>query len=146
MKTNLKMRQQFNPENFNVWLDYYSDQASQVGYGLPGFKGFHYHRGAGLGSFFRSLFRMAVPLLRSAATNVGKQALATGAHVATDLVHGRPFLQALEEHGKEGTTNLLKKASNALQKGQGLGYRPKSIKGTENDVFTKQTKKTNKRK
>jgi len=61
------MRQHFNPESLNVWLDYYSNQASQVGYGMAGFRGFPYHRGAGLGSFFRSLFRMAVPIIKSAA-------------------------------------------------------------------------------
>ena len=135
------MRQQFNPENFNVWLDYYTDQASQVGYGMTGFKGFPYHRGAGLGSFFRSLFRMAVPLIRSAASNVGKQALATGAHVASDMVQGKPFIQALEEHGKEGAAQLISKAGRALQKGQGLGTRPKSIKGVSTDVFTLKAKK-----
>lgn len=133
------MHQHFNPENFNTWLNYYTEQASQVGYGnIVGFKG---QRGAGLGSFFRSLFRMAVPLIKSAATKIGKQALATGAHVATDLIHGRPIVQSMEEHGKEGASNLLKQAEEALQRGRGLGTRPKSIKGLKEDVFTLTRKK-----
>jgi hypothetical protein len=138
------MRKNFNPENFNVWLDYYSDQAEQVGYGMTGFKGFPYQRGAGLGSFFRSLFRMAVPLIKSAATSVGKQALASGASVATDYLQGRPILQALETHGKEGASSLLKKASESLQKGRGLGVRPKSIKGIQADIFSVKSKKSRK--
>jgi hypothetical protein len=138
------MRQQFNPENFNVWLDYYSSQANQVGYGMTGFKGFPYHRGAGIGSFFRSLFRMAVPLIKSAATNVGKQALASGANIATDVLQGRPLIQSLEEHGKEGASNLIKKASSAIQKGRGLGIRPTSIKETKQDVFSVKTRKRRK--
>lgn len=135
------MRQHFNPENLNVWLDYYTSQANQIGYGMPGFKGFHHHRGAGIGSFFRSLFRMAVPLFKSAATNVGKQALASGANVASDILHGRPILQALEERGKEGASSLLQKATDKLQKGRGLGIRPKSIKETKRDVFSNKQKR-----
>lgn len=130
------MRQQFNPENFNVWLDYYTNQADQIGYGMIGFKGFPYQRGGGIGSFFRSLFRMAVPLLKSAASSVGKQALASGASMATDILHGRPAIQSLEEHGKEGVSRLLQQASEKLQKGRGLGIRPKSIKEVREDVFS----------
>lgn len=139
------MRQHFNPENLNVWLDYYNDQASQVGYGIIGFKGTHYQRGAGLGSFFRSLFRMAIPMIRSAATHVGKQALASGAHMATDVLQGMPILQSLEERGKKGAANLFRQAGDALQKGRGLGVRPKSIKET-NDVFTSTKSKRGRKK
>jgi hypothetical protein len=85
------MRIQFNPEKFDVWLDYYNNQASQVGYGIHGFHGTPYQRGAGLGSFFRSLFRMAMPIIKSAAGKVGQQALATGAEIAGDLSRGRPL-------------------------------------------------------
>ena len=84
---------------------------------------------------------MAVLLIRSAASNVGKQALATGAHVASDMVQGKPFIQAVKEHGKEGAAQLFSKAGRALQKGQGLGTRPKSIKGVSTDVFTLKAKK-----
>lgn len=131
------MRQHFNPEIYDAWFDYYSNQASQVGYGMVGFKGTPYQRGAGLGSFFRSLFRMALPIFRSAATTVGKQALVSGSQVATDVLHGRPALNSLENRGKEGLANLMKKAGDALQQqqGRGLGTRPKSIKGTTTDVF-----------
>lgn len=134
------MRQQFNPENFNAWLSYYTDQASQVGYGMMGFKGTPYQRGAGLGSFFRSLFRMALPLFKSAANTVGRQALATSASMATDVLQGKPALQTLEDRGKEGLSNLMRKASDSLQTqhGRGLGVRPKSIKGSTNDIFNNQ--------
>ncbi len=140
------MRQQFNPENFNIWLDYYTGQASQVGYGMVGFRGTPYQRGAGLGSFFRSLFRMAIPIIKSVGSRVGKQALSTGAHVAADVLHGRPIGQALEEHGKAGASNLLKQAGDALQRGHGLGVRPKSIKGLANDVFAVKPKRSRKTK
>ena len=111
---------------------------------MVGFKGFPYQRGAGLGSFFRSLFRMAVPLFKSAATSVGKQALAGGAHVASDLVQGRPFMESLQAHSKEGASNLVQQLGDKLQKGRGLGVRPTSIKGVGDDVFTPKQKKARK--
>lgn len=134
------MRQQFNPENYNAWLNYYTDQASQVGYGMIGFKGTPYQRGAGLGSFFRSLFRMALPLFKSAATTVGRQALASGANMATDVLQGKPALRSLEDRGREGLASLMKKAGESIQPqlGRGLGIRPKSIKGTTKDIFNNQ--------
>lgn len=130
------MRQQFNPENYDAWLQYYLEQVEQTGYGLAGFKGSQYQRGAGVGSFFRSLFRMAVPFIKSAASKVGKQTLATGANIAADVVKGRPVLESLEEHGREGASNLLKDVSARLhQKGNGLGIRPKGIKAMKSDIF-----------
>ena len=138
------MRQQFNPENFNVWLQYYSDQADQAGYGFAGFRGMPYQRGAGLGSFFRSLFRMAVPVIKRAASSIGKQALASGANIAADLAEGRPVLESLEEHGRHGASTLLRKAGEHLQEGRGLGTRPKSIKAGEYDIYSKQIRKRRK--
>lgn len=61
------MRLKFNPENEKLWLQYYKNQALQSGHGLAGFQGFPYQRGAGLGSFFRRLFRVAMPVLKYAA-------------------------------------------------------------------------------
>lgn len=135
------MRHQYNPENLDAWLRYYADQANQTGYGLEGFRGSPYQRGGGLGSFFRSLFRMAVPVFKSAASHVGKQALSSGANLATDLANGRHFVEALEDHAKQGAAELLNKANSALQKGKGLGTRPKCIKGDVGDIFDKKTRK-----
>ena len=135
------MRKQFNPENLDLWLDYYSDQASQVGYGITGFEGTSYHRGAGLGSFLRALFRMAVPVIKSAAASVGKQALVSGSRIAADVLQGRHPLESLEQHGREGASKLLRRAGEIIeQKGTGLGIRPKSIKEIHNDIFSKKIK------
>jgi hypothetical protein len=139
------MHKEFNGENIELWTNYFNDQASQVGYGLDGFHGSRYQRGAGLGSFFRSLFRMAVPVFKSAASHVGKQALSTGASIASDLVNGRSLGEAAEEHGRTGVTNLLNEASRALQqKGRGLGSRPKGISTSIKDIFPEKVKKRKK--
>uniref|UniRef100_A0A915KFH6 Uncharacterized protein n=1 Tax=Romanomermis culicivorax TaxID=13658 RepID=A0A915KFH6_ROMCU len=70
---------------------------------------------------------MAVPVIKSAAGHIGKQALATGAHIAGDLAQGRPIVESLEEHGRSALSTLAHKAGHALQRqtGEGLGSRPK---------------------
>ncbi len=130
------MHVKFNPEDYNVWLEYYAGQAAQTGFGIEGFRGTPYQRGAGLGSFFRSLFRMAVPVLRSVGRQVGKHALTAGANIATDFVQGKPLFESAKEHSKRETSQLLQEASKALQSGEGLGTRPKSINTPVNDLFT----------
>lgn len=138
------MRLQYNPEDFNSWLRYYASQAEQTGYG---FKGNPYQRGGGLGNFFRSLFRMAIPAIRSVAAHVGQQAITSGSDIAQDVLKGKPLSEALEQHGKEGVAKLMESASNALRKqtGRGLGVRPKSIKATlvKQDIFNKKKKRKN---
>ena len=107
----------------------YKNQAFQTGYGLPGFQGIPYQRGYGLGSFFRGLFRMAMPVLKTVGKTVGKQALATGSNFLGDVVQGRNWKESLEEHGRAGASNLLKQAGEALQqKGGRLGKRKASGK------------------
>lgn len=148
------MRKEYNPEDLQLWLQYYNGQATQTGYGLPGFRGSPYQRGAGLGSFFRSLFRMAVPVLKTVGKKVGQQALASGANIASDLLQGRSVGEALEEHGKAGASKLLRQAGDALggQKGSGLGTRfsvanttkrIKAPKNASNDIFESKTKRKN---
>ena len=88
-----------NYDNPAFWLAYYREQAEQSGHGLAGFQGLPYQRGAGLGSFFKSLFSMAVPVLKkvagSTAKRVGKQALSAIGNVAADMTSGRNFKESL---------------------------------------------------
>src|SRR5690349_10599808 len=93
------------------WSSYYHQQAVQSGHGLDGFRGSPYQRGAGLGSFFKSLFSMAVPVLRQAAKTtakrVGKQALSAIGQVASDVSTGRDFKESLLSRGKQAASNVL---------------------------------------
>lgn len=130
------MHIKYNPEDYNLWLYYYANQASQSGYGMEGYKGVPYQRGGGLGSFFRSLFRMAVPVLKSMGRQVGKHALTAGANIASDLVKGRPLFESAKQHAKMETSQFLKDAGDTLQDGEGLGYRPKSINTPVVDAFS----------
>jgi hypothetical protein len=148
-RNKINMRKHFESDKLEAWLEYYKNQAEQVGYGFSGFKGIPYQRGGGLGSFFRSLFRMAVPLLRSTATHVGKQALESGANIARDVAEGRPVNESFKDHTRRGVAKLAHTAAKKLghnQSGAGLGIRPKAIKVVPNDIFLNNKKKQSKRK
>ena len=92
---------------------------------MLGFKGQRYQRGAGLGNILKGLFRMIVPLAKSAGKAVlplaksageavAKQALETGKDVASDLLQGQNLGDTLSAHGKEAAVNLIDKASKRL--------------------------------
>lgn len=131
-----------NFDDYSVWLSYYGNQAMQTGYGnIEGFHGTPYQRGAGLGSFFKSLFRMAVPVIKSVGKQVGKHALTAGANVMADLVEGRPVFDSVKRHSKTETSKLLREVGDRMQEGQGLGRAPKSIDGIRTDVFSKTIRK-----
>lgn len=114
------MRVPYIPVQSHVWEEFLA--AQQHGAGLPGYGGAPYQRGAGLGSFFRGLFKMAVPLLKRAAKVVGKEALKTGVSVIGDVVRGGELLPSLETHGREAAGNLADRAKEFLgQEGGGTG-------------------------
>jgi len=131
------MRVFYVPENEKFWLQVLAAQQKQQ-FGGSGFSGIRYQRGAGLGSFFASLFRTILPAAKSfgkaALTTIGKEALSTGAKIASDMASGRSFKAAAEEHGQDAAKNLLAEAQQKFaQSGSGLGKRkpledPKSIK------------------
>lgn len=117
------MRVTYNPDAETFWDNYYLGQAKQSGHGLASFQGMPYQRGAGIGSLFRSLFRLIVPIGKSAAKAIGKEALSAGANIAGDFVKGRSFKESAAEHGKKAAANLAQKAATRLQTGKGLGKR-----------------------
>ena len=65
-----------------LYTDYYVNQA---GGALPVFQGSRGQRGHGFGSVLSGLFRSAVPMLK----RIGKQALTTGAYIASDMLGGK---------------------------------------------------------
>ena len=102
------MRKQYRP-NAEAYKLHFRNQ--HEGAPLLGFKGVGIQRGYGLGSMFRSLFRSAIPFLKSGAKAVGKAALNTGMGVANDVIAGKDL--------KTATTSRLKQTGQKL-KGQAL--------------------------
>ena len=126
------MRVAYIPLSDADWAAFYLADAKQTGHGLEGFHGVPYQRGNGLGSLFRGLFRMILPVAKKVGKAVGKQALRSGAKVASDVVSGDYNIQdSLKKRGREAASSLLTKAGQHFQKGSGLGRPPKRRKRTK---------------
>ena len=118
------MRTYYQPESTDFWLHCLVDQ--QYGSGYPQFVGTAYQRGAGIGSFFRGLFRAVAPVFKSVGKTVGREALRAGANILADSTQGRNFKESLQEHGKAALSTTLREAGDIVQRGQtgrGVGTR-----------------------
>lgn len=114
------MRATYIPLSEDDWSEFYRAQAGQSGHGLPGFQGLPYQRGNGLGSLFKGLFRMILPVAKNVGKVLGKEALSTGALIAQDLVRGdSTFKDSLEKNSRKGAANVLQKLHTKLQTGKG---------------------------
>jgi hypothetical protein len=111
------------------WDKFYFAQAGQSGHGIQGFEGTAYQRGNGLGNIFGRLIRFIMPVAKKAAKAVGKQALASGANILSDVVQGRNLKESAKEHGRAALGNLADKAAAKMRGSGRLGTRSKTIKG-----------------
>ena len=114
------------PVNERVWLSHL-----QSGHGLGMYAGQRYQRGSGFGAIFGPLLRSIMPIAKTVGKVVGKQALRTGAAVASDVLQGANLRDSIKTHGKAGLKRLVRKGTRRLtQKGRGLGTRPKGPEKT----------------
>ncbi len=70
--------------------------------------------GFGLSSMLSGILRKVLPIAKTAGKSLAKQALNTGLNVATDVIEGRDFGDSMEEHGKRGAANLIRRGQAAL--------------------------------
>lgn len=131
---------------------YYADQA---GHGIGAiYRGSPYQKGHGIGSFLGGIFRSILPLFKTGARAVGKEALRTGVNILGDVAENRPIKEAFHGRLQEAGKNLKRKADRKMDVlMEGSGYkRPrvpnynqsarkiakkKPIKVSHNDIFTK---------
>ncbi len=137
------MRGDYVQPSETFWANYYLNQAKQGG---AGFVGLSYQRGAGLGSFFRGVFRGLLPVLKSAGRSVGKQALSTTAQIASDLATGDSIKASAKRRGKQGVANLLRKAATNLEKQKGGKLGKRTIRKKRGFKLGKRPKATPRRK
>ena len=103
-----------DPEVVIDWDGYFEQQAVQMGHGVPYFRGQMYQRGHGLGNIFRGIFKFLMPMAKSVAKTVGKQALHTGFDIVSDTLHGQDLKQAAKLRSRQAATKLLDAAKNEL--------------------------------
>ncbi|GBN09059.1 hypothetical protein AVEN_126253-1 [Araneus ventricosus] len=88
--------------------EYYTQQA---GNGLSYYKGVSLQKGSGLGGIFKSFYRMILPIFKSGAKAVGKQALKSGIDIANDLMQGKEMKASAKQRAKEAAKILTEKAA-----------------------------------
>ena len=114
------------PMSDKVWLAHL-----QSGNGLGMYAGERFQRGYGLGAIFGPLLRSIVPIAKSVGKAVGKQALRTGAAVASDVLQGEDVTKSVKTRGRSGVKRLVQKGLRKLsQRGRGLGTRPRGVQKT----------------
>lgn len=110
---------------------YYLNQAGGGGSGHF-YAGSSHQKGYGIGSWLGGLFRTILPILRSGATAVGKEAVRTGSHVLADIAGGENLRTSakkrIEQAGENLTSSLKRKAD--TMSGSGRIKRRKPAKKT----------------
>lgn len=105
------------------------------------YTGYPRQRGAGVGDFFRILWRFMTPVLK----NVGKEGLKSGINLLDDVNTGENFKKSLKKHSKLATANVLNNISTKLRSQNGGGKRKKIINDKKfpvgRSVFKKPIKK-----
>src|SRR5271163_1879607 len=96
-----------------LYTDYYVNQAGNGA--LRVFQGVRRQRDHGFGSVLNGLFRSAMPMLK----RVGKQALTTGAHIASDMLGGKSFSDSAKSRVREGIKSFLPPEDDIEQTGGG---------------------------
>jgi hypothetical protein len=104
-----------------MYEDYYMTQS---GNGLPIFEGYRGQRGHGLGSILSGFFRSAFPIFKRGLSLFGREALRTGAKIATDVANG----QSLQDSTKRRVTERINEALPGLIPQSGSGHRRRRIK------------------
>jgi hypothetical protein len=104
----------------SLFNDYY---ISQAGGALPVFQGSRGQRGHGFGSVLSGLFRSAMPMLK----RIGKQALTTGAYIASDMLGGKNFGESAKARVREGINSFLP-TDDTVSEQTGSGHRRRALK------------------
>ena len=97
----------------------YEDYYQQQGRGNPYYQGSRGQRGHGIGSVLGSLFRSALPMIKSGLASFGKQALRTGMDIVGDMVDGQRFSEAADRRIRQGIKQLVRPEGETNQTGNG---------------------------
>jgi hypothetical protein len=125
------------------YVKYYEDQA---GNGMNVFRGASFQKGYGVGSFFGGLLRSVMPLIKSGARALGRQALSSGVSLLGDLVEKKPFKQSFKARMSEAGENLKRKAEDKIKVLSGSGLKRRKKRRTGHSTSVVRRSKTSKNK
>ena len=122
----------------NPYIHYYLGQ--QDGRGMPVFRGSSWQRGYrqtgyGLSGLFRSLGKIAKPMIKSGAKALGNIALNSGVNLLGDVLAGKSIKQAAKARALEGANaakmQAIQRAQRYAQTGRGRGRSRSSRRSTK---------------
>lgn len=96
---------------------------AQVGGRLNVYRGASYQRGHGIASFFRGLFKSAMPLLRSGVRGVVNETARTGVNFLGDITENKPVRESFHRRIGEAGSNLKRKFDEKLHHMTGDGLK-----------------------
>ncbi|GFX85983.1 uncharacterized protein F54H12.2 [Trichonephila clavipes] len=101
--------------------DFVPFERGQIDSGLTHYKVINFQKGYGIGGIFRRLFRAALPFLVKGGKIIGKEVLMTGSRVASDVLSGENFKEAVKTRSKDSGKKLTQKAIDRVQSMVGKG-------------------------
>ena len=88
------------------------------------FHGAPFQRGYGIGSFFKSLTRRALPFLKQGVKNLGRAALQTGVNIAGDVLTGNSLKDSARSRARQTAQTLKEQAMKQVKSQLGSGQKP----------------------
>ena len=116
------MRRTYIPSVNDSKLYYLRNQSGGT---LTGFRVARIQQGYGLGNFFKSIARFAIPLVKRGVKAVGKKVLETAMGVGQDMLAGKSAKQAVKIRGRQAVKDLTKQGINNIKYQVGGGRKRK---------------------
>ena len=104
---------------------------------MPVFQGSRGQRGHGFGSVLSGLFRSAMPMLK----RIGKQALTTGAYIASDMLGGKKFDESARMRVRQGINSFLPQQDDVSEQTGGGRARRVAVKRKRTSSRKRRTKR-----
>ena len=98
----------------------------QRGGSLSGFRGARIQRGYGIGSFFKSIARFAIPLVKRGAQAIGRRALQAATDVGRDVLAGKSVKQSVKDRGVAAVKDIARQGVKQLSNQSGGGRKRKA--------------------
>ena len=98
----------------------------QQGESIAGFRGARIQRGYGIGNFFKSIARFAIPLVKRGAQAIGKRALGAAIDVGHDILAGKNVKQAIKGRSVEAVKDIAQQGAKQLRNQSGGGRKRKA--------------------
>ena len=136
----------------NPYIHYYLGQ--QDGRGMPVFKGSSWQRrygqtGYGLGGLFRSLGKIAKPMIKNGAKALGNIALTSGVNLLGDVLAGESVKQAARTRALEGANaakmQAIQRAQRYAQTGRGRSRSNRRSRSSRRSTKKRKASRTKRR-